>query len=98
MQHDVRAEAAILDANPMIPMISLSIRHAPVGRTPRSGIGCGRRVLLPLAAVCGLDLWPGSLPSYARALRPDVAGRRGSPAKGGGIGDITHFALGRQFE
>jgi SAM-dependent methyltransferase len=102
MQDDSRAEAAqYYDANPTIPD-DLAFYTAPLP-SPDAAVlelGCGTgRVLLPLAAVCGsiygLDRSPAMLARCVQKLQ--AAGMPPAKARAE-LGDITHFALGRQFE
>src|SRR4029453_98427 len=102
MQDDSRAEAAqYYDANPTIPDdLAFYTVRLPSPDAAVLELGCGTgRVLLPLAAVCGsiygLDRSPAMLARCVQKLQ--AAGMPPAKARAE-LGDITHFALGRQFE
>jgi SAM-dependent methyltransferase len=102
MQDDLRAAAAqYYDANPTIPDdIAFYTARLPSADASVLELGCGTgRVLLPLAAVCGtiygMDRSPAMLARCVQKLQ--AAGMPRSKARAE-LGDMTDFALGRQFD
>lgn len=102
MQNDIRADAAqYYDANPTIPEdIAFYTARLPSADASMLELGCGTgRVLLPLAAACGaiygLDRSPAMLARCLQKLQAAGMPRSKAWAE---LGDITAFALGRQFE
>jgi SAM-dependent methyltransferase len=102
MQDDIRAAAAqYYDANPTIPDdIAFYTARLPSANASVLELGCGTgRVLLPLAAACGaiygMDRSPAMLARCVQKLQAAGIPRTKAWAE---LGDITDFALGRQFD
>jgi SAM-dependent methyltransferase len=102
MQDDIRAEAAqYYDANPTMPDdIAFYMARLPSAAAAVLELGCGTgRVLLPLAAACGLihgiDRSPAMLARCLQKLQ--AAGMPPTRARAE-LGDITKYALGRRFD
>src|SRR5919108_849207 len=102
MQNDIRAEAAqYYDTNPTIPDdIAFYRARLPSSDASVLELGCGTgRVLLPLAAWCGLmhgiDQSHAMLARCLQKLQAAAIPPRKARAE---HGDITHFALGQRFD
>ena len=102
MQNDIRAEAAkYYDVNPTIPDdIAFYQARLPSSDASVLELGCGTgRVLLPLAALCGLIHGiDRSQAMLARCLQKLQAAALPPSKARVEHGDITRFALGQRFD